>query len=111
MYENSIICKTGQSWKCAAAFAMVLVGVLLMFGGVLALVDDQQVSSFAVVLAGMALAILGTLMAWTMVRCPKCAMRWFWVAMKTRPAGDWLMWLARQERCPGCGHTGTKRAA
>lgn len=38
------------------------------------------------------------------VRCPQCGLRLMWRAMRTQPAGAWLVWLLHLKKCPGCGH-------
>jgi hypothetical protein len=105
MFDNSAIKKTGQWWKGIAASAVVISGTIIMIAGLLALNGDQLHSSFAIMLAGGALTMLGFTFACWSIRCPDCGTRWLWLAVTKQHAGSWLEWLMSKAQCPICKRT------
>ncbi|MDB6045684.1 MAG: hypothetical protein JWM63_4235 [Gammaproteobacteria bacterium] len=102
MFDDTVIKKSGQLWKGIASGALVILGFLAAFFGVLTLSGTQLTSSFALVLVGIVLASIGLAFACVAIRCPKCGAKWVWLAMKDHPAGAWIAWLMSQARCPTC---------
>src|SRR3989337_2744740 len=100
MFNNSVIRRTGQLWKGTLFCTLFLLGVFTMFAGLVTLGGGEQIASFVLVIAGMTLAIISTVIALTTIRCPKCGVRWFWLAVKSQRAGTWLIWIMCQTRCP-----------
>jgi hypothetical protein len=81
----------------ALGFLAMVTGILLPSGG--------GTSSFGLVLAGVVMAVSGFAYACASIRCPKCRAPWFWLAVKSQPAGAWMPWLMSQARCPVCNQT------
>lgn len=46
--------------------------------------------------AGLGFAAVG-------IRCPRCNVKWMWLALKEQRAGASLSWLLCQASCPACG--------
>ncbi|MSR09968.1 MAG: hypothetical protein EXR82_10720 [Gammaproteobacteria bacterium] len=89
MFPNSVISRTGQSWKLIIAILLLLIG------------------SFAPLWAGSGidwtwgsiLAIAGYAFGVLLIVCPKCSNRWFWSA-----ALDATLYgpLFKAPACPVC---------
>lgn len=103
MFNDSAIKKTGQLWKGVVSGALALLGVLTMLAGV-AILDGERPTSFIAVITGIILGILGIVIAFIGIRCPKCGAPWVWLAVRSQHAGAWLTWLMSQDRCPRCNN-------
>jgi hypothetical protein len=104
MFRNSVISRTGQTWKVCVAFAAMLVaggGMVYAQWRIHSLSAEQFLLTM---LGSVALAFTGLAFAFLFVRCPRCRARWFWMAVRTQPSATWLTWLTTLPRCPTCAH-------
>lgn len=93
--EQSLIRRTGQSWKVVTGFVGMIVGGSIMLAAILA---DHLVGTLAGI-AAVAGAIVGSCLC---VRCPLCRDAWVWRAMRTQDASSWVPWLLTLTNCPRC---------
>ncbi len=87
--KNSVIKRSGQTWK------LVLAALLMLAGSVLPLFDQLGMSwtvGTIIALAGYVLALAG-------IACPSCNARWLWMAtLDARLYGP----VFRESSCPKC---------
>ena len=56
-------------------------------------------------LAGIVVGLLGGLVFPSLsIRCPRCRVRWFWMAISSQKHDEWFSWLFAAEACPECGY-------
>ena len=111
MVDDSIIKRSGQSWRAVISFGAVLCGSAAMFYGLAHLRGSPEVNSFALVFLGVLGIAFGFIFACTTIRCAKCGARWVWLSVKGQSAGNWLAWLLSQSTCPICKSAGERSAA
>jgi len=105
---------TGQVWKVYVLLLLVAVGGVGVVGVVWSsqapvTSDPESLSPLAFALAGLA-GGLGAF-AWLAfaIRCPACGAKVAWRAVRTAPAGRWLMELLSMKACPACGRQSSVR--
>lgn len=96
MFDQSVIKKTGQSWKAWLSCVTVIGGGASTFYGL------SYGSLLFPVLIGIVLVGFGLVFACTAIRCPSCGARWVWLGFKGQNAMQWLPWLLNQAECPVC---------
>jgi len=89
MFANSVITRTGQSWK------LIIAILLLLIGSFAPLWEGSGIDWTL----GSILAVAGYAFAVFFVVCPKCSNRWFWSA-----ALDATLYgpLFKAPACPVC---------
>jgi hypothetical protein len=92
MLDNSIIKKTGQSWKLVVAL------VALLAGSIAPAFPETGLSWTA----GTIIAIAGYAYGVALIRCPNCGARWFWDALMD-PAVYKAVFTG--DACPKCQNT------
>jgi hypothetical protein len=70
MFDNSVIARTGQSWK-------LYLSILLLLIGSFAPLWEESGINWTV---GTILAVVGYAFGIWFIVCPKCGNRWFWAA-------------------------------
>ena len=89
MLDNSVVSRTGQSWK-------LIVAILLMLIGSFAPLWEASGINWTL---GTILAVVGYVFGTFAVTCPSCSSRWFWsAALDARLYGP----LFRAPACPAC---------
>lgn len=101
MLKNSVLAKTGQTWKLIAGVVGLVGGSGAMFFGLSRLSHGGMPWA----LGGIALGAVVGVWACVSVRCGRCGMRWVWKAIRTQEQLQWLNWLTAQRVCPRCGHS------
>lgn len=108
MQRNSILAKSGQAWKFKLSLFFMLLGGLA-FAVSRAMPRSSSSYEPFVNLAGIAMALLGGLVYPSLaIRCPKCRVRWFWMAISSKRHDEWFVWLLDAETCPECEYTGSE---
>jgi hypothetical protein len=106
MFDRSIIRKSGQWWKFIVGHLGIVIGAfppILWYRGALnAISDDAKVM---LVLIGMGIFIVSFIFVMAGVRCPRCGVRWVWLAARTKSSRGWMVWLVGLESCPKCSFT------
>jgi|CXWL01.1.fsa_nt_gi hypothetical protein len=89
MLNNSVLTRTGQSWKLVTAILLMLIGSFAP------LWDGSRINWTW----GTVLAVAGYVYGVLFIVCPKCGNRWFWSA-----ALDATLYgpLFRAPACPAC---------
>lgn len=89
MFENSVIGRTGQSWK------LILAIVLMVVGSFAPLWEGFRINWTV----GTILVVVGYVFGIWFITCPKCGNRWFWSA-----ALDATLYrpLFKGAACPAC---------
>jgi energy-coupling factor transporter transmembrane protein EcfT len=96
MFGNSVISRTGQSWKLMFAIVLMLVGSFAP------LWEGSGINWTE----GTILAVVGYVFGTVLIVCPKCGKRWFWAAaLDARLYGP----LFRESACPACKHDFSKK--
>lgn len=98
MFPNSVIARTGQSWKLWLAI------VLMVIGSFAPLWDGFRINWTL----GTILVVVGYAFGIWAITCPKCSNRWFWSA-----ALDASLYrpLFATTACPACRHDFGQRQA
>jgi hypothetical protein len=91
MLKQSVISKSGQSWKLVVAIAALIAGSFAPMFPSLGL-------SWT---AGTIIAVIGYAFGMISIRCGNCSSRWFWEAAMN--VGLYKP-LFKGSACPGCGH-------
>jgi hypothetical protein len=105
MFKESLVAKSGQTWKLGLGLSGILAGSGIMFVGL----SRLRVGGTPYALTGMALGVVAGIAACVSIRCSKCGMRWLWAAVRNQDQLQWLNWLLAQRVCPRCGDRGSSR--
>lgn len=105
--EESIIYCTKQIWKYRIGNLSFMVGILLVAYAHMHL-DVRFMPLFFLNLAGCAMIFAGVAFPLVSVRCPKCDVRWQWLAVRKKESPNGYSWLARLSVCPMCGTSAAK---
>ena len=89
MFPDSVVTRTGQFWKLALAFILLLVGSFVPL-------FESAGMSWTV---GTILAVVGYAFGCLYIRCPHCGNRWFWSAARD---GALYKPLMTAPACTGC---------
>ena len=85
----------------------MLVGLLLsgifMVYGQLNMNSLSAESYFYYVAGGAFFGLWVFIFACGSIKCPKCGVKWFWLAVRGKGSGSWLFWLSSLTVCPKCG--------
>ncbi len=98
---ESIVSKSGQSWKFGAGVAVQFAGLGTFYW---CMSGDEPSPLLA--LGSLAVGLVTTFASWFCVKCERCGARWLWMAVSTQSTPDWLPWLGRLTECPKCGYGG-----
>jgi hypothetical protein len=101
LFASSVIRRTGQWWKVAAAFWAIILGSGLVWYHAAQIGMNAPERLPVIAMLGCTLILIGFLIAWMAVRCQSCGARWIWIGMTDQDAGNWVNWLA-QSKCPQC---------
>jgi len=100
MLADSLIHRSGQTWKVALGLSACGIAFVFMMWG-------EQFSTRL----GFELEVSGTLACLTAlavtvaaVRCQRCGMPWLWAAVRNQGVSQWAGWLVAQKVCPRCGY-------
>ena len=104
MNTQSVPLVHNQRWKLRVAFAMVLVGGMLMWFD-RQLAELLSVSRYMPTLIGTFLGLVTLLFAVAAVRCPSCKTSLVWFALSKKSSGSWLVWLLDESTCPKCHYS------
>ena len=105
MLKDSLVAKTGQTWKLAVGVFGLLTGFVTMLFGLSRLSHGGVLYA----LSGLVLGVATAVAACISVRCCHCGMRWLWAAVRNQDQLQWLNWLLAQRVCPRCGDPGSQR--
>lgn len=100
--------RAGEAWKLPIALFIVPVASLAI---VFALLSERIALpiNITVSIFFLALIVCAASYIWAAVtiRCPRCAAKVLWLAVRTKGPGEWLTWTAGLESCPVCGSDGS----
>jgi hypothetical protein len=106
MHQRSWIRATGQSWKLAVFYVLVVVALVALLWLVRAVNDPSEVGS----LGRIGLAFLGigagaSALLWlcAAIRCSQCGGRPVGRMIRTLNVDCWLLSIHATDRCPSCG--------
>lgn len=101
--------QTGQGWK------VWVFGVLLVLGSAATLLQGFLYAplgrelAMQVAVAGMGMVVGAFVWAALGIRCPQCALKLFYHALRKQGFFSWFAWLLQAESCPGCGYGAAPR--
>jgi hypothetical protein len=99
--HDSILYKTGQAWKFWFMPFGVAVGII-PFLEAEQIKDSGQNHLFIVfLLLSICIEIISLVLPATMIRCPRCGARWYWLAIARQNNGSWYDRLFSRN-CPIC---------
>lgn len=106
MPHRSWIRATGQSWKLAVFYALVVVALVALLGLVRAVNDPAEGGSLGRIgLAFLGIGVGASALLWlcVAVRCPQCGGRPVGRMIRTLNVNCWLLSLHATDQCPSCG--------
>ena len=107
---ETVISKTGQSWKLRTLFIiLILSGISVMYG--IINIDTLSSETFFYLVAGGSFAgVVSFIFACVSLKCPTCGTKWFWSAVSGKGNREWLFWLGSLSVCPNCGEPKSESA-
>lgn len=100
--KDSIVHRTGQMWKMRLLLGVFPSGAI-MVGDLLVGEPPWFVPVIVLAVALSGASVVGPL--WSL-KCPRCRVRWFWLAVNKKLSVNWSRWLFSQKSCPMCGYDG-----
>jgi len=104
LFASSVIRKTGQWWKLAAATWALLIGVSTYLIAKLLPEAPAFALATAVGAVGIVVALFSVVLACYSIRCPSCGARWILLALSGQSVGGWGHWLMSLSACPKCNN-------
>ena len=102
--NQSMINRTGQTWKYITAQTAGLIGISV-FAGAFYFFPTQS-RQFELCLAASGVFFIVDLILTLGIKCPECKTRWFLLALKSPASSKGLSKFRTQEECPACGFSG-----
>lgn len=99
---NSVIRRSGQTWKLWLAIGAMTLGGIMMFIG-LANLQRSGLWPLSLFFGGIVLNMLGLAFGALFVRCPACNNKWLWSGISSKPLDSWLPSVLDAAACPACG--------
>ena len=104
---HTFIKATHQQWKLWLGLWWIPVASLAAIHWSLAGASGQS-DGLRLAVAVAALVAAGVGYSWTVltVKCPQCATKLLWTALRDHNLAEWLRWIATLTECPSCGSVG-----
>lgn len=99
--DESIVKKSGQTWKFWIFILLLFISVALIVPASTSWRSTEDVA-FVLLPVGLVLGIANFVWLAVAIRCPNCKGSIGWHAMRKEEVNTWIHWLLRSDKCPVC---------